>query len=80
MLQVPSNELGAIGVEVDHGAAGAAAVKRSGGLAIAQDEESSAVYGMPKAALDAGVNISLSPDEIAERLRGLRHAPIAVLS
>jgi two-component system, chemotaxis family, protein-glutamate methylesterase/glutaminase len=62
------------------GAAGAAAVKRRGGLAIAQDEESSAVYGMPKAALDAGVNISLSPDEIAERLRALRHAPIAVLS
>jgi two-component system chemotaxis response regulator CheB len=62
------------------GAAGAAAVKRSGGLAIAQDEESSAVYGMPKAALDAGVNISLSPDGIAERLLGLRHAPIAVLS
>ena len=31
---------------------GAAAVRRSGGLAIAQDEESSAVYGMPKAAVD----------------------------
>jgi two-component system chemotaxis response regulator CheB len=62
------------------GAAGAAAVKRSGGLAIAQDEESSAVYGMPKAALEAGVNISLSPDEIAERLRTLRHAPTAVAS
>jgi two-component system chemotaxis response regulator CheB len=62
------------------GALGAAAVKRSGGLAIAQDEESSAVYGMPKAALEAGVNVSLSPDEIAERLRTLRHAPMAVPS
>jgi two-component system chemotaxis response regulator CheB len=62
------------------GAAGATAVKRSGGLAIAQDEESSAVYGMPKAALEAGVKISLSPDEIVERLRTLSHAPMAVLS
>ncbi|MDX6410931.1 MAG: two-component system, chemotaxis family, protein-glutamate methylesterase/glutaminase [Gaiellaceae bacterium] len=62
------------------GAAGAATVKRSGGLAIAQDEESSAVYGMPKAALDAGVTLSLGPDGIAERLRGLRYEPIAVLS
>jgi two-component system chemotaxis response regulator CheB len=60
------------------GASGAAAVKRSGGLAIAQDEESSAVYGMPKAALEAGVNIILSPGEIAERLRTLRHAPLAL--
>jgi two-component system chemotaxis response regulator CheB len=60
------------------GALGAAAVKRSGGLAMAQDEASSAVYGMPKAALEAGVNISLSPDEIAERLSALRYAPIAL--
>ena len=33
------------------GAAGAAAVHRAGGLVIAQDELSSAVFGMPKAAM-----------------------------
>jgi hypothetical protein len=33
---------------------------------------------MPKAALEAGVNIILSPGEIAERLRTLGHAPLAL--
>jgi two-component system chemotaxis response regulator CheB len=55
------------------GAAGAAAVQARGGLAIAQDEESSAVYGMPKAAIDLGVAVVLSPNEIAASLLGLRH-------
>jgi two-component system, chemotaxis family, protein-glutamate methylesterase/glutaminase len=55
------------------GAAGAAAVQARGGLAIAQDEESSAVYGMPKAAIDLGVEVVLSPNEIAVSLLGLRH-------
>jgi two-component system, chemotaxis family, protein-glutamate methylesterase/glutaminase len=55
------------------GAAGAAAVQARGGLAIAQDEESSAVYGMPKAAIDLGVEVVLSPNEIAASLLGLRH-------
>jgi len=59
------------------GAVGAAAVGRSGGLAIAQDEESSAVYGMPKAAIDLGVDVVLSPGEIAACLLGLRHEPLA---
>jgi len=54
------------------GAAGAAAVQRAGGLAIAQDEKSSAVFGMPRAAIDRGVGVVLSPGEIAGRLRGLR--------
>ena len=58
------------------GAVGAAAVHSSGGLAIAQDEESSAVYGMPKAAIDLGVDAVLSPGEIAACLLGLRHAPL----
>ena len=44
------------------GAAGAAAVRRRGGLVIAQDEQSSAVFGMPKAAIDLGVDAVLSPD------------------
>ena len=58
------------------GAAGAAAVRRSGGLAIAQDEGSSAVFGMPKAAIDLGVGIVLSPSQIAACLLGLRPDPL----
>ena len=38
-----------------------------------RDEESSAVYGMPKAAIDLGVEVVLSPNEIAAALLGLLH-------
>jgi two-component system, chemotaxis family, protein-glutamate methylesterase/glutaminase len=55
------------------GAVGAAAVRRRGGLAIAQDEESSAVWGMPKAAIDLGADAVLSPGRIVACLLGLRH-------
>ena len=55
------------------GAAGAAAVRRRGGLAIAQDEESSAVFGMPKSAIDQGATVVLAPAGIAACLLGLRH-------
>ncbi len=61
------------------GAAGAAAVRGRGGLAIAQDKESSAVHGMPKAAIDRGVDVVLSPAEIANYLLGLSHEPFPVL-
>jgi len=37
------------------GVEGMKAIKESGGVTMAQDEASSLVYGMPKAALDAGV-------------------------
>jgi two-component system chemotaxis response regulator CheB len=57
------------------GAAGAAAVRARGGLAIAQDNESSAVYGMPKAAIALGVEVVLSPSEIAASLLSLVHEP-----
>jgi len=60
------------------GAAGAAAVSRCGGLVIAQDEESSAVYGMPKAAADLGATVVLSPAEIASSLLGLTYEPLPV--
>jgi two-component system, chemotaxis family, protein-glutamate methylesterase/glutaminase len=60
----------------DDGAAGAAAVRRGGGLAIAQDEMTSAVFGMPKAAIDQGVDIVMPPDEIAACLLGLRREPL----
>ena len=59
------------------GASGVAAVRRAGGFAIAQDEQSSAVYGMPKAAAESGVNLVLPPAEIVSYLAGLRHQPLA---
>jgi two-component system chemotaxis response regulator CheB len=58
------------------GARGAAAVKRCGGLAIAQDEESCAVYGMPKAAVEHGVDLVLNPAEIVTCLTSLRYVPL----
>jgi two-component system, chemotaxis family, protein-glutamate methylesterase/glutaminase len=58
------------------GAAGAAAVRSSGGLAIAQNEESAAAFGMPKAAIDLGVGVVLPPGQIAARLLGLQLAPL----
>ena len=58
------------------GARGAGAVRRSGGLAIAQDQESSAVFGMPKAAIECGADFVLSPSEIATYLIGLRYQPM----
>lgn len=36
------------------GAAGALAIKRGGGKTLAQDQATSVIYGMPKAAIDAG--------------------------
>ena len=57
------------------GAAGALAVRLRGGLAMAQDEASSAVYGMPKAAAEGGVELVLSPAQIAARLLALRPEP-----
>jgi two-component system chemotaxis response regulator CheB len=52
------------------GGKGTAAVKAAGGLTFAQDEESSAIYGMPRAAAEAGAR-SLPPDRIAATLRNL---------
>jgi two-component system, chemotaxis family, protein-glutamate methylesterase/glutaminase len=59
------------------GAAGAAEVLRCGGLAIAQDEQSSAVFGMPKSAIGLGVTVVLPPEKIAACLVGLGRQPAA---
>ena len=51
------------------GAEGTRHVKMAGGITIAQDESSSMIYGMPKAAVETGcVDIVLPLDAIANRL------------
>jgi two-component system chemotaxis response regulator CheB len=54
------------------GAAGAAALRRAGGVVIAQDEESSVVYGMPRAVAEEGADLVLPPDQIGRTLAELR--------
>lgn len=54
------------------GAAGVRAIGEAGGLTIAQDEESSAVFGMPAAAIEAGVDLVLPLDELGSKLAKLR--------
>jgi two-component system, chemotaxis family, protein-glutamate methylesterase/glutaminase len=56
------------------GAAGAAAIAAAGGLAVAQDESSSTIYGMPRAAAEQGATEVLSPADIAAMLGRLRKA------
>jgi two-component system chemotaxis response regulator CheB len=53
------------------GAAGVAAVAAAGGATIAQDEATSAIYGMPKAAAERGGAQALPLDRIGPALRGL---------
>lgn len=50
------------------GAAGVRAIGAAGGLVIAQDEETSAVFGMPAAAAEAGADLVLPLERIASRL------------
>ncbi len=54
------------------GAAGIEAIGKAGGLTIAQDEETSAVFGMPAAAIEAGVDLILPLEEMAPKLATLR--------
>lgn len=56
------------------GALGAAAIQGAGGIAIAQDEASSVVYGMPRAVAEAGADLVAPPAEIAAALAALRPA------
>jgi two-component system chemotaxis response regulator CheB len=55
------------------GARGLQAIKESGGHSLAQDQQSSVIYGMPKAAVDLGVvdrsvNLQAMPKAIVETL------------
>ena len=72
----PGNE--AVGVVLTgmgtDGAEGATAIRRAGGLVIAQDEASSVVYGMPRAVARDGADMILSPTEIGDVLGALRPA------
>jgi len=52
------------------GAAGALAIKRVDGKTLAQDQATSVIYGMPRAAIDMGAIDEVPPlFEIATRLR-----------
>lgn len=52
------------------GAEGMAAIKRADGKTMAQDQETSIIFGMPRAAIEAGVVDDVAPlDDIAGRLR-----------
>lgn len=51
------------------GAEGILHVKRIGGVTMAQDQKSSTIYGMPKAAAETGaIDYVLPPKKIAEKL------------
>jgi two-component system chemotaxis response regulator CheB len=57
---------------MDDGARGIRAVRRCGGLTMAQNEFTSVHFDMPRAAIDwGGTEIRFSPDKIAEALRAL---------
>jgi len=54
------------------GAAGIAHIKHLGGISIAQDQKTSVIYGMPKAAAETGkIDFILSTVKIADKLREL---------
>jgi two-component system chemotaxis response regulator CheB len=55
--------MGADGVEGLH------ALRKAGGLTLAQDEASSVVYGMPRVALERGAaEVALPPRDLARTL------------
>ena len=53
------------------GAEGLAAIAAAGGRTIAQDEQSSGVYGMPRAAVECGAKTVLAPEAIGDELAAL---------
>jgi two-component system, chemotaxis family, protein-glutamate methylesterase/glutaminase len=69
---------GAVGVVLTgmgrDAARGVEAIVRAGGSVIAQDEDSSAVFGMPRAAAEAGADSVLPLSRIAAALTQLTRA------
>jgi two-component system chemotaxis response regulator CheB len=58
------------------GLGGLASIKRAGGRVVAQDEETSVVFGMPAAAIDAGLaDLILPLSSIASMLAKLTNGP-----
>lgn len=58
------------------GAHGVRAIKAAGGISVAQDPESAKYDGMPRAAIaSGGVELSLSPEEIARKLSFIANNP-----
>ncbi|WP_396612945.1 chemotaxis-specific protein-glutamate methyltransferase CheB [Haloferax sp. S1W] len=55
------------------GVEGMSRISRAGGYTVAQDEETSAIFGMPKRAIEAGCVDTVAPDDCVteEALRGL---------
>jgi two-component system chemotaxis response regulator CheB len=61
----------------DDGTSGLLALRRSGGVTIAQDEATSAVYGMPKAAYDSGAAAQVVPlSEVAAAVLRAAATPV----
>jgi two-component system, chemotaxis family, protein-glutamate methylesterase/glutaminase len=58
------------------GAAGTEAIRSAGGFIVAQDEETSAVYGMPRAAA-ASADLVLPLEEIGPTIRTIRAAGVS---
>ena len=67
---------GAVGVVLtgmgSDGAAGVKAIRAAGGYVVAQDEPTSAVFGMPRSAIEAGADAVLPVAEIGRALCSLR--------
>lgn len=54
------------------GAAGTCHIKQLGGITIAQDQKTSVIYGMPKAAAETGrVDFILPTEQIADKIKSL---------
>jgi chemotaxis response regulator CheB len=53
----------------EDGANGLEAISAAGGIVLAQDEESSVIYGMPRAAAERGLALEVLPlEQIPDRI------------
>jgi two-component system chemotaxis response regulator CheB len=59
------------------GAQGVTALREAGGYVIAQDEQTAAVFGMPRAAAEAGADLVLPLGEIGQTLGRLRATAVS---